>query len=150
MGKHLPNSCHFWKKCNGYRQNIYILSHGRHCWTLWCLFFISVEWKMKTPERKTKQVPSALLQKFRLQKFRLKINCKSYIWNKTITWKPTIFPTFLCINCLCEVKDVGSKSSWREFFLQFFQLLYTVAMMSRSLAHAIHTHYKIRRWPKNP
>ena len=78
-------------------------------------------------EQETKQVPSALLQKFRL-----KINipvyvgiagvlvalgllqpkAKSYIWNQTISQKPTRFPTFLYIYCLFEVKDVGSKSSW--------------------------------------
>ena len=76
--------------------------------------------------------------------------CKSYIWNKTISWKSTRFPTFVCIYCLCKLKDVGSKSSWRELFLQFFHLLSTVAMTSRTVAHAIHTHYKIRRRPKNP
>ena len=37
--KCFPNSCHFWKQCNGYWQNIYILSHKGHCWTLWCFFF---------------------------------------------------------------------------------------------------------------
>ena len=33
-----------------------------------------------------------------------------YIWNKTPSWNPTGFPTFLGIYCLCDVKDVGSKS----------------------------------------
>ena len=30
--------------------------------------------------------------------------CESDIWDKTISWKPARFTTFLCIHCLCEVK----------------------------------------------
>ena len=73
--KCFPNSCHFWKQCNVYWQNIYILSHKGHCWTLWCFFFffICVEWKIRVAEWQTKQVPAALLQKFRL-----KINITAY------------------------------------------------------------------------
>ena len=78
-----------------------------------------------------------------LQKFRLKINIAAYggvagvlvalgpLQQISISWKPTRFPTFLCIYCLCEVA-------------------LALAMMSRVLAHTIHTHYKIRRWSKNP
>ena len=37
--------------------------------------------------------------------------------------------------------------SLKDFYLQ---LLSTLAMMSHTLAHAIHTHYKIRRQAENP
>ena len=50
------------------------------------------------------------------------------------------FLHFVCIHCLCQVKDVGSKSSCREFSLQIFQLLYTLTIMSRTQAHTIHMH----------
>ena len=83
--------------------------------------------------------PVQLLDFLSLSGFQIQ-NCKSYIWIKTISRKPTRFPTFCMIHCLCEVKDLGSKSSWGEFFLQFGQLLSTLAWMSCTLAHAIHMH----------
>ena len=58
------NSCDFWKKCNGYWQNIYILSNRRHCWTLWCLFYFC---RVKNEGGRVRD-----------KKFRLKINIAAY------------------------------------------------------------------------
>ena len=116
MGKHLPNSCESWKKCNSYGQNINTVSDRRHCWTLWC-YFISVKWKMRALERETKQVTTAFG-----------------------SWKPIRFPTFLCIYCICQVKDVGTKSSWRDFVLKFFQLLSTLVVMIRKVTDSSRLH----------
>ena len=96
------------------------------------VFFIYVEWKLRAPERETTQVPPALLQKFRL-----KINIAAYggvagvlvtlglQQTKCVNPTPEIRPsaesqqnfTCICMYCLCEVKDMGSKSSWKDFFL---------------------------------
>ena len=72
MRKRLPNSKKFWKKCNGYHK-IFIYWVTGDIAELCDVFFVSVEWKMRAAERETKQVPSALLQKFRL-----KINIAAY------------------------------------------------------------------------
>ena len=125
------------------------------------VFFISIEGKLGAPEWELKEIQSAVFQKFWL-----KINIVAYggiAWvlvavgllerqapTFKISWKQARFAKFVCIYCLCEVKDVGSKSSWGKFFLQFFQLLSILPMMSRTVAHTKHTHYKIRRWAKNP
>ena len=95
-------------------------------------------WKLK---RRKLQLMGEMLSCLSLWGFNSQ-KCKSYIWNKNISWKKERFSTFLF--CLCKVKDVGSKSSWKELFLQSFHLLSTVALMSRPLAHAVHTHYKIK------
>ena len=69
--------------------------------------------------RETNQVPSAVLQKFRH-----KINIAV-----ALHW------------------DLNQAEE--NFFLDQLQLLYTLAMMSRTLADAIHTHYEVRKWAKS-
>ena len=41
--------------------------------------------------------------------------------------------SYISMYCLCKVKYVSSKSSWREFFFQFVQLLSTLASPPRNL-----------------
>ena len=123
------------------------------------VIFISLEWEMRAEKRETNQVPSVLLQKFRL-----KINIAAYggaawvlvalgllnpkLWVFRISYISMYILSMWSKRCGIQIK-------LRRILFPFFQLLgkhtgVRQLMMSHTLADAIHTHYKTRRGAKNP
>ena len=144
----------FWKTVIVIAKTCYMLSNRRHCWTHSChLYFCRVHNEGNRRERQnmyrvwsSRNLASKLSLRLMGQQIQ---NCKPYIWNKTIGWKPSRFPTFLCIySKSMSSKRCGIKIKLKTIFSPIFELLHTLAMISRTLADAIHTHYKIRRQAK--